>query len=100
MKTINEKTLDKKLKTESEKMGWWCLKMVWSSFTGAPDRLLLGSHARIVFAEIKSPGKKPTARQLWVHGKLRAFGFEVWLVDSEEVLNKLLDRLNWHYLTF
>lgn len=100
MKTVTEKTLDKDLKKRSEKLGWWCMKLVFTAFTGAPDRMLIGSGGRIIFAEIKTPGKKPTARQLWVHGKLRDFGFEVWVVDSEEILNKLIDRLSWHYLTF
>lgn len=38
----------------------------------------------VKFAEIKAPGKKPTQAQEREHTRLRALGFEVLVIDSNE----------------
>lgn len=36
------------------------------------------------FAEIKTTGKKPTKMQTYIHEKLRALGFKVFVIDDLE----------------
>lgn len=88
-----EKKLEDKLREGVKKLKGEALKFYCLSFTGMPDRIVLMPGGKIWFAETKSPGKKPTPRQLFVHGGLRKLGFEVWVIDTEELLNKFLNRI-------
>ena len=92
MKT-SEKFFEKKLREIVKKLGGIAIKIVSPSFTGLPDRLVLMPGARIWFVELKSTGKKPTARQLAVHGLLRRLGFAVLVIDSETTLNAFLHEI-------
>jgi hypothetical protein len=68
-------------------------KWVSPNFSGLPDRIVLlpvpPEHCEIVnryvkLVETKAPGKVPGARQVFVHGQLRALGYEVHVPDSME----------------
>lgn len=87
---MNEKLIERKLREKVKEIGGLALKLESNYFTGLPDRMILLPKERIIFAEIKTTGQKPTKRQLAVHRLLRRLGFQVWVVDSEEVLKKLL----------
>jgi hypothetical protein len=52
---------------------------------GAPDRIFILSHGRIVFIEFKKPGKKPKKIQVFVHNKLRRLDHAVFVVDNAEI---------------
>jgi len=74
-------------------------KLKWIGTRGAPDRLvwwpleegLFGVLApHIVFVEVKAPGKKPTKQQEREHNRLRADGFEVWVVDSTGAVDRFM----------
>jgi hypothetical protein len=47
-----------------------------------PDRIVILPGGRIVFVELKAPGKKPTALQERVMGILKGLGADVRVVDS------------------
>lgn len=93
MRVAPEKVLEKRLIKKIEQLGGWCLKLWSISFTGLPDRMILLPGARIYFVEVKRIGQEPNLRQKWVHGKLRAFGFKVYWISTEEHLNNFLDEL-------
>lgn len=89
----SEKVIEKRLNAEVKSLGGWSLKLLCQFVTGLPDRLVLLPGGVIFFAEIKSTGKKPTARQLLVHERIRRLGFTVYVIDSLEQLNKTLNTL-------
>lgn len=87
---MNEKQLERKLTTEAKKKGTTALKLTSPFFTGLPDRLLLSPGGIARFAEIKTPGKKLSPRQVVVKKFLESLGFKVYIIDSEESLNQCL----------
>lgn len=89
----SEKVIEKRLNAEVKSLGGWSLKLLSTYVTGLPDRMVLLPGGVIFFAEIKSTGKKPTPVQRLVHDKIRRLGFTVYVIDSLEQLNKILNNL-------
>lgn len=46
--------------------------------------MILCQGGYVGFAEIKTTGKKPTKTQTYIHEKLRALGFTVFVIDDLE----------------
>lgn len=90
---MNEKLIEKKLVESVKKLGGIALKLFSTFFTGLPDRMILMPGGRIWFAEIKTTGQKPTPRQTVVHEMLRKLGFEVWLIDRQEILDQFVTEI-------
>ena len=88
---MGEKLLEAKLRDKIKKLGGLALKFYCMSFTGMPDRLVLMPGGRIYFVELKSEGKKPSARQKIVIGMLKKLGFEVWVIDTNLLLSEFLE---------
>lgn len=85
-----EKLIERKLVDRVKEMGGWPIKLLPFTVSGLPDRLCLFSGGRILFAELKGPGLKPTPLQLAVHAKLKRLGFRVEVIDSIKLLNTIL----------
>lgn len=85
-----EKSTEKRLVTEVERVGGWCLKLPAIHNAGLPDRICLFPGGRILFVELKAPGKKPRKIQLFMHRKIRALGFRVEVVDTPEQIKKII----------
>lgn len=62
----------------------WVIKLLSTFVKGLPDRMILCRGGYVGFAEIKTTGKKPTKIQTYIHEKLRAFGFKVFVIDDLE----------------
>lgn len=80
-----EKGIERRLKREVEKtvLGAVCMKWVCPGYSGVPDRMILLPGGKIIFVELKSPGKHERARQEYVQTRLRKLGFTVFSsVDS------------------
>jgi len=75
-----EKTIETKLKKTIEGLGHGviCAKLESPGMTGMPDRLVLLPGGRVIFVELKAPGKHEKARQVYIQDKLRELGFEVF----------------------
>jgi len=86
----SEKDLERKLCAEVKKLGGWAIKLLSSQITGLPDRICLLPSGKIFFVEMKSTGKKPTKIQAIVHNRLRALGFEVYVIDTNEKINNFI----------
>lgn len=56
-----------------------------------PDRLCLLPDSVIFFVECKATGKKPTPAQLSEHKRIRSLGFYVYVVDSYEDVDFIVD---------
>lgn len=82
---ISEKDLER---TFSEKLNRtkkvWVIKLLSTFIKGLPDRMIICQGGYVGFAEIKTTGKKPTKIQTYIHEKLRALGFKVFVIDDLE----------------
>lgn len=85
-----EKSTEKRLVTEVERVGGWCLKLPAIHNAGLPDRLCLFPGGEVVFVELKAFGKKPRKIQTLMHQKLKAMGFRVEVVDTPEQIKKIM----------
>lgn len=90
-----EKEIEAKLKRriESLKNGVKCLKFVSPGYTGVPDRMILLPGGRVVFVELKQPGRRERKRQEYVQGKMRELGFDVFSsVRTDEQIEQVWQR--------
>lgn len=85
-----EKTVEAYLRQRVKAHGGLALKLVCPGWTGVPDRLILMPGGRVYFAETKELGEKPRPRQRYVHDRLRALGFTVFVPDSKTSVDALL----------
>lgn len=89
---ISEKDLER---TFSERLNRtkkvWVIKLLSTFVKGLPDRMVLCRGGYVGFAEIKTTGKKPTKIQTYIHEKLRALGFKVFVIDDLESRDSAID---------
>jgi hypothetical protein len=89
MVKANEKKLEKSLGEWVRQNKGLNIKLLPFLFSGLPDRMCLMPNKVIFFVELKSEGKKPTPVQELVHKKIRALGFDVYVIDSIKLLENL-----------
>jgi len=82
-----EKQIEQYLVKQVKKLGGRAYKFVSPGNSGVPDRLVCLPGGRIIFVELKAPGKKPTPLQLAKHRELHRLGFTVLVLDSEELID-------------
>jgi hypothetical protein len=90
---MTEKQLEKKLCEAIAQKGGIALKFTSPSHRGAPDRIILMPGGHVYFAELKSPGRKPTPLQQLFIAKLQNLGFSIHIIDSPTTLLNLLTQL-------
>lgn len=90
---VSEKAIERYLVEEVEKRGGLCLKYDNPNAVGYPDRLVILPGYPLVWAEVKSKGKKPRAIQEVRHASLRNIGQKVFVIDSKEGVNALISRI-------
>lgn len=89
---ISEKLLERTLAEKINKAGYgWCIKLLSTFITGLPDRIILCKGGHVFFAEIKTTGKKPTKIQKFIHERLNNFGYKVFIVDSLESRDEVVE---------
>ena len=101
LKKDSEKIIEAKLGKEIKSMGGWSIKLLSTFIKGLPDRMCLLPTGIIFFGEVKSTGKKPTLAQKLIHKKLKALGFNVYVIDSFDLysaddLTYLIDNGDVH----
>lgn len=84
----SEKYLERKLVEIVKAIGGMCVKIHNPYYRGLPDRLIILPDGGIVWVELKTLGKKPTKLQQLAHEELRKREQVVYVIDSEEKLNK------------
>lgn len=90
-----ERKIEYKLRDKVKLLGGLALKLIASSFTGLPDRLVLMPGGYVYFVELKNGNKGVlSARQIVVHKLLVGLGFHVWIVKDEETLQEFLNHIN------
>lgn len=58
-----------------------------------PDRIVLLPQGRIIFVELKAPGKKPRPIQKYRIKELTTLGFRVEIIDSIEGINNFIREI-------
>lgn len=86
-----EKDIEEYLVREAKKRGALAYKFTAPGRRSVPDRLILLPDGHAFFVEVKRPGGKPTPLQLAEHEKLRAQGFHVYMVDTRQEVDRVLD---------
>ena len=90
---MNERTIEHQLKKAIEASGGLCWKLVCPGTTGVPDRICLMRN-RVVFVELKAPGKQPRPIQVRRMNQLRQQGFTALVVDAIDGIQEVLDALS------
>lgn len=86
---MRESFIEKKVVQDALSKGWITFKWVSASQRGVPDRLFF-KDSKLVIAEFKAPGKKPTKYQEAIHRKLLEVGFTVFIIDDIQAAKKIL----------
>lgn len=93
----SEKVFERELSKFVEESGGMAVKLLSQFIKGLPDRMYLLHGGVVVFVEFKSTGKNPTKIQSYIHAKIQALGFLVYVVDSVESYEEvkgLIKQLN------
>ena len=87
---IRESDIERHFVRRIKGLGGKALKLVPLSQAGLPDRIVLFPGGRVLFVELKAPGRKPTKLQLRTHEWLRSWGFVVLVIDGMEGVDALV----------
>lgn len=85
--TMLERDVERALVQRVKKLGGTAEKFTSPGRRSVPDRLVLLPGGRVVFVELKAPGKKPTELQCRDHERRKAMGFDVRVIDTVEAAN-------------
>ena len=91
---MKESRLERRLKREIENLGGMSLKLTVPNRRGMPDRLILLPGGKVYFVEMKAPGKKPRPLQIKRAKQLKALGFSVYCLDSDEAIDNFLPEVS------
>jgi hypothetical protein len=67
-----------------KELGGMCEKFTSPGRRSVPDRIITMPNGRIVFVEVKGPGKKPSRLQERDHERRRQMGCDVRVIDTLE----------------
>ena len=84
---VLERDVEAALVRRVKALGGMCEKFTSPGRRSVPDRLVTMPDGRIVFVELKAPGKKPTENQLRDHARRKALGCEVVVIDNKDDAN-------------
>lgn len=82
-----ERDIERALVRRIKALGGMCEKFTSPGRRSVPDRIVTLPGGRIVFVELKAPGKKPTPLQQRDHERRRAMGCDVRVIDTMEGAN-------------
>lgn len=87
-----ESTLEQAVRKYIRSIGGRCFKWVCPGENGVPDRICILPGGKIIFIELKRPGRKDglSPRQKKIFLVLNALGCTVWRVDNLEELKERL----------
>lgn len=88
-KNMLEKKIEQRLVDKAKAAGGLAMKWTSPSNSGVPDRIVFLPGGRIIFVELKAPGKATTPLQDRIHGMLAGWGADVRVIDSLEKVDAL-----------
>ena len=90
---MREKVIEQKLTKAVRQNDGVCWKFTSPGTAGVPDRIILMPKGQIAFVEVKAPGEKPRPLQLSRHRLLRRLGFQVYVLDALEDIDKIIKEV-------
>lgn len=84
-----ERTIERRLVDKAKLAGGLAMKWVSPAFAGVPDRIVFLPGGRIIFVELKAPGKTLAPLQARVHKMLTDLGADVRTIDSTEGVDEV-----------
>lgn len=91
---MEESRIENYLKRRVEKLGGKAYKWAPVGVVGVPDRMVLLPGGKIIFVELKAPGKKARKLQEYRAKQLRVLGFQVECLDTIEKIDRLIQNMN------
>lgn len=85
-----ESAVEDYLCSEVKKLGCECWKFTSPGRRGVPDRIIICPTRWLEFVETKKPKGKPEPLQRIVHKILALLGFEVWVLDTYEKVDRFI----------
>lgn len=79
-----ERVIEQAFNKRVKELGGMSEKFTSPGRRSVPDRIVTMPGGRIIFVELKAPGKKPTDAQWRDHSKRRGMGCDVRVIDSME----------------
>lgn len=88
-----EAELERKICECIRRHGGRAFKFVSPGAPGVPDRLCVLPGGRLIFIEVKRPGRKDglSVQQKKIIGWLRKLGCTVWVINDYETFRRLID---------
>lgn len=88
-----EAELERKICECIRRRGGRAFKFVSPGASGVPDRLCVLPGGRLIFIEVKRPGRKDglSVQQKKIIGWLRKLGCTVWVINDYETFRRLID---------
>ena len=89
-----ESTLEQAVKKHIRSLGGRCYKWVCPGENGVPDRICILPGGKIIFIELKRPGRKDgvSARRKKMFRVLKSLGCKAWRIDNLEDLKARLQN--------
>lgn len=91
-----EKQVEQALTSAVKARGGLALKFVSPGVSGVPDRIVLMPGGRLVFVELKAPGKHMRPLQEFRKRQLESLGFHVCCIDQPDQIPALLEEVMHH----
>lgn len=82
-----EKDIEAALVRRVKALGGLCEKFTSPGRRSVPDRIVTLPKGRVIFVELKAPGKKPSELQERDHQRRRDLGCDVRVIDTMEAAN-------------
>lgn len=95
---MREKRIEIELRNRIKNVGGMYYKFVSQSNNGIPDRICVFPSGKLVFVELKRPGKKPSKIQEYQLDKLRELKQEVRVVKSLDDVKDFMHEFKSDYL--
>lgn len=90
---VSEKAIERYLVEQAKQNGLLCLKYSNPNMVGYPDRLLVLPGGGVVWAELKSKGRKPTKIQQIRIAELIGMGHLMKVIDNKADIDELIKTI-------
>ncbi len=86
-----EKDIEQHLVKRVKEIGGRAYKFISPGNSGVPDRMVCLPGGRIIFVELKAPGKESSDLQKLQQKRLRDLGNTVYTFDSKELIDGFIE---------
>ena len=82
---MREATIEKAICDYAKSKNFLVYKFTSPGHVGVPDRIFIAPNGKVIFMEVKGPGKKPTALQMREISRLLDHGVAACWCDSVQI---------------